>query len=57
MVHEASANDKTSGGARHNAALRSRSPGNNCMWVIYLNVLIAVLIVAVFVIWTMRGRK
>jgi len=27
------------------------------MWVVYLNVLIAVLIVAVFVIWTMRGRK
>jgi len=27
------------------------------MWVIYLNVAIAVAIVAVFVVWTMRGRK
>jgi hypothetical protein len=37
--------------------LRSRSRGNNRMWVVYLNVVIAVLIVAVFVIWTIRGRK
>ena len=27
------------------------------MWVIYLNIVIAVVIVAVFVIWTFRGRK
>jgi len=27
------------------------------MWVIYLNVAIAVAIVAFFVVWTMRGRK
>jgi hypothetical protein len=27
------------------------------MWVIYLNVAIAVALVAIFVVWTMRGRK
>jgi hypothetical protein len=56
-VHEASASSSASGGARHNPALRSRSGENNRMWVVYLNVIIAVAIVAVFVVWTMRGRK
>jgi hypothetical protein len=54
------ANDAASSagsGRRHNAALRSRSPGKNRMWVVYLNIVIAVLIVALFIVWTFRGRK
>ncbi|HZH07353.1 MAG TPA: hypothetical protein VEY69_11810 [Lautropia sp.] len=42
---------------RHNDGIPSRSPGEQRMWVIYLNVAIAVAIVAFFVVWTMRGRK
>jgi len=26
------------------------------MWVVYMNIIIAVVIVAAFVIWTMRGK-
>jgi hypothetical protein len=35
----------------------SRQPGEERMWVIYLNVAIAVAIAAFFIVWTMRGRK
>ena len=49
--------DRAGTGRRHNAALRSRSSGKNRMWVVYLNIVIAVLIVALFIAWTFRGRK
>jgi hypothetical protein len=44
-------------GAGHNDDIGSRVTGKERMWVIYLNAAIAVAIVAVFVVWTMRGRK
>jgi hypothetical protein len=43
--------------SRHNAHPDSRLPRKLRMWVVYLNVAIAVAIVAIFVVWTMRGRK
>jgi hypothetical protein len=40
--------------ARHNGRWRVRQ--NRDMWVVYLNVILAVVLVAAFVIWTMRGK-
>jgi hypothetical protein len=40
--------------ARHNGHWRGRR--NWGMWVVYVNIIIAVVLVAAFVIWTMRGK-
>jgi hypothetical protein len=42
---------------RHNGRPWQATDPERTMWVIYLNVALAVVIVAVFVIWTLRGRK
>ena len=58
LLHEASMSPSTTPDSTgHNAGFGSRPPRNQRMWVIYLNVAIAVALVAFFVVWTMRGRK
>ena len=58
LLHEASTSPSTTADSTgHNAGFGSRLPRNQHMWVIYLNVAIAVALVAFFVVWTMRGRK
>jgi hypothetical protein len=43
--------------AGHNAGFRRRLPRGQRMWVIYLNIAIAVIIAAFFIVWTIRSRK